>query len=683
MHVAFVHNLQRTAGSEQAEFDTPETVAAIAAALRRLGHEVDLVEASGPTSLLAARLEGLRPDLVFNTAEGERGRLREAFFPALFDRLELAWTGSDAEVCAVTLDKAMTRQFVAEAGVPVPKGGLVRRVRDLQELRHLRWPRMIKPNCEGSSKGIDAGSVVVDEAAQRSRVVEQLTLYPEGLLVEEYVEGIDVTVPFLELASPETGGILEPASYRFDRSDDEAQSPAIYDFELKMQRPDDVSVLVPADVPLRTRRRVMEMASQAVRALGIRDLGRLDFRVDADGQPWFIEADALPSLEPGASLYLSAAMAGLETIENVLAAVITSAADRQEITPRPPRDRALRVGLTFNLKRSDADEQAEHDPPATIAALRGSLEGLGYAVVELEATPDLPGRLAAAGVDLVFNIAEGWTGRHREAQVPALLELTGTPYTGSDPACMVLCLDKALAKRVVAAEGVPTPAFAVVHTVDQPLPDDLEFPVFVKPLTGGSSVGIDHDLNVVHDPADLPAAVARLARLGQPVLVEEYLPGREFTVGILAPNRTLLPIMEILPAPGEEELRACGRTRKTDGELRCVIGPELTRSERRAIEEVAVRAFEALGCRDVARIDLRQDRDGRIAFIECNPLPGLTPGWSDLVLCAEAAGLSYRSLVARILAPALGRLRDVRRRAGRASNAAPWRPEGPAVGGEG
>jgi D-alanine-D-alanine ligase len=659
MRIAFVHNLQRTCAVEQAEFDSPETVAAITAALERLGHEVVGLEASGAASQLTAQLESLRPDLVFNTAEGERGRFREAYFPALYERLGLAWTGSDAEVCAMTLDKALTRRVVAGAGIPVPGGGPVRRLMDLEPLKGLSWPRMVKPNCEGSSKGIDAGSVVHDHDALRRRVIEQLVLFPEGLIVEEYIDGVDVTVPWLQTASPETAGVLEPASYAFDPAF--ASEAGIYDFELKVHHPEAVTVRVPAALPGPTRARVRELAARAVRALGLRDLARLDFRVGPDGQVWFIEANALPSLEPGASLYEAAALDGLTSIDSVLAAVIASAVERQGISPVARVQRPLRVGVTFNLRRTDAEEEAEHDPPETIAALHAALSALGYDVVELEATPDLPARLAGAAPDLVFNLAEGWAGRHREAQVPGLLELAGIAYTGSDPGCMVVSLDKALAKRVVAAAGVRTPTFAVMRRGDEPLPPDLRFPVFAKPLAEGSSKGIDGG-SLVHRREELTAVVGRLVeRYRQPALVEEYLPGREFTVGVLEPGPVTLPIMEILPVPGQHRMDAYDRVRKTTGEIACTTQPELSRAERFAIERAALRAFEALGCRDVARIDLRQDRYGEIAFIECNPLPGLTPGFSDLCLCAEAAGLDYQTLVARILAPAVGRLRDARR----------------------
>lgn len=653
MLIAFVHNLQRSDAIEQAGFATPQAVEAIASALARLGHDVERVEASGPISQLAARLEALRPDLVFNTAVGEQGRFREAFFPALFDKLGLPWTGSDAEVCAVTLDKAMTRQFVAAAGVPVPGGGLVRRVRDLAELAELPWPRIVKPNCEGGGRGIDAGSVVADEEAQRRRVVEQLALFPDGLLVEEYIEGIDVTVPFLEVASEETGGVLEPASYRYDR---DGAGDHAYDFELVARRPDSVSLQVPAELPLSLRRRVMEMASQAVRALGLRDLGRLDFRVDRVGSLWFIEADALPGLEPGASLYASAALAGLETIEDVLAAVITSAAERQELALPRRRQRRLRVGVTF--------DPGERDAAGTIAAVCGTLTDLGYDVVRLETTPELPCRLTASKPDLGFNLAGGREGRLGGALVPALLELAGVEYAGADPACMVLCRDRALARRVAAAEGVPIQPFWIARTGDDALPDDLDFPLVVRPVAGP---GVSEP-RVVEDQDELSAAITHLAaRHRQAVLVEERLLGRTFSVFILAPNRTLLPIVELLPRPGESE-----RQRR--------VRPELSRSERRAVEEVAVRAWAALGCRDVARIDLCQGQDGRIAFVGCEPLPDLAPGRSDLVLCAEAAGLDHRALVARILAPALGRLRERRRRTLQVPRPAPRRPAGPAAG---
>ena len=217
MRIVFTHNVQLSGAEHEAEFDTPATVAAITAALRGLGHEVEPLEVSGPLSRVVTRLEELKPELVFNTAEGTRGRAREAFFPALFEHLKIPFTGSDAYVCALTLDKQLTKLVLSQHGIPVARDRLVRKHADLDGLS-LRYPIIVKPNYEGSSMGIGPSSVVDDEATLRLRVIELLSQFSQGLLLEEYVLGRDVVVPFIERASPATSGVLEPAGFVFDLS---------------------------------------------------------------------------------------------------------------------------------------------------------------------------------------------------------------------------------------------------------------------------------------------------------------------------------------------------------------------------------------------------------------------------------------------------------------------------------
>ena len=325
--------------------------------------------------------------------------------------------------------------------------------------------------------------------------------------------------------------------------------------------------------------------------------------------------------------------------------------------------RPLRVGLAYNLKRVSPaagcsnDDEAEYDSPSTIGAIRSAIASHGHVVVDLEADMTFPATLLASDVDLVFNVAEGARGRSREAHVPSLLELLGVPYTGSDPTCMVLTLDKHLAKSVVQRAGVRTPPGVVMLTGEEPLSPDLRFPVIVKPVAEGSSKGVLPS-SVARTPGEareLARAVAMRYRQG--ALVEEYLPGREFTVGLLGgPVPTVLPPMEIVFSTNDEHpVYSFDHKLEPTSEVRyeapANIPPELSRE----LTSVAERAFAALGCRDVGRIDLRMDRDGHVAFIECNPLPGLTPGWSDLCLIAEAAGIDYASLIGRILEPAIAR----------------------------
>src|SRR5512141_2095861 len=500
MRIAFTHNLRLSDSEEEAEFDTTATVDALASAIERLGHRVERIEVSGPASRTVARLEAFGPDLIFNTAEGRRGRFREAFFPALFDELGMPYTGSDAYALAVTLDKQLTKLVLAQHGIPTPRWQYVEEPARLQ-VNALRYPVIVKPNFEGSSKGITQDSVVEDPLRLHEVVAAALARYPAGVLVEEFITGRDVTVPYLEAAAAERRGVLQPVEYVIDEAATATRKYAIYDYELKTKLDKLVAVRAPARLKRPQAERIEQICAQIVRVLGIRDLGRTDLRLADDGQIYFLEVNALPSLEPGAGIYAAAALEGLHA-DGVLGAVIQSATARWGIQDqrarrgRPKRTERLKVGFTFNVKRvnpdpsGEQDEEAEYDSPKTLQAIREAIASYGHEVVDLEATSDLPIQLASTPVDVVFNIAEGFKGRNRESQVPALLELLDIPYTGSDPATLALALDKALAKKVVRQHGIATPDYLVLHTGKERLPKELAFPLLVKPVAEGTSKGV-------------------------------------------------------------------------------------------------------------------------------------------------------------------------------------------------
>jgi D-alanine-D-alanine ligase len=684
MKVAFTYNLRLTDAEEEAEFDTPETVDAIAGALAKGGHDVARIEVTGPASHLAARLDAYSPDLIFNTAEGRRGRAREAFYPALFEELGYAYTGSDAYTLTVTLDKWLTKLVLSAQGIESPRGKLCT-ARDLPEIRSgdsslsVPLPAIVKPNYEGSSKGISDESVARDGRTLRTILTRALELYPQGVLVEEFIPGIDVTIPFIEGVGPKDAeGVLTPVEYAIDP---QARSRFnIYDYRLKNTDPGRVNVRCPADLPRDVTARLRALGRTVVRAIGLRDVARLDFRLAEDGRIYLLEVNALPSLEPGAGLFAASRREGL-SYEDTIAAVLESAAVRWKLVvpgPRPQQRRPggekekekPRIGFTFNIKRTDTkaigDAEAEYDSPMTIEAIRGALSSMGHEVVLLEANAELPSRLIESKVDLVFNIAEGLSGRNREAQVPALCELCGIPYTGSDSATLALALDKALTKRILRQHEVLTPEFQVMTTGREKLSGTLRFPLIVKPIAEGSSKGIAQK-GVVDDEASLRAVVRGLVeRYRQPALVEEYISGREFTVGLLGDRRPrVLPPMEICFKDKDNSRPVYDYEVKQEWERHVYYQcpARLTQAELRAVERAARETFLALDCRDVARVDLRMNPQGMVYVLEVNPLPGLTPDYSDLVLIAKAAGMDYRTLIAEILSGALKRLREKRREA--------------------
>ena len=674
MKIAFTHNLKLTDAEEEAEFDTVETVNAIAHALGACGHEVEKIEVSGPASHLAARIEAFAPDLIFNTAEGRRGRAREAFYPALFEELGYPYTGSDAYVLTVTLDKWLTKTVLREQGVDTPRARLVT-ARDLHAVDKegslgVPVPAIVKPNYEGSSKGIGDESVARDWRSMRALVEKLVKQYPAGVLVEEFISGVDVTVPFIEGLGDE--GVMAPVEYVIAES---ARSKYnIYDYRLKNTDSARVSVRCPAELPRDVQARFKSISKTRVRTLGMRDVARIDFRLSEDGRIYFLEVNALPSLEPGASLFAASKREGL-SYEQTIGQVVKSAAVRWGLqSPEAParkkhRDQ-VRVGFTYNMKRVDSkagnDAEAEYDPPETIDAIRAAIESLGHEVVPLEATRELPQRLAEAKVDLVFNIAEGLSGRNREAQVPALCELVGIPYTGSDSATLSLALDKALAKRILRKHGILTPEFQVMATGREKLHPwvSQKFPLIVKPNAEGSSKGITGS-GVVDDETGLRAAVKEIVdRYRQPALVEEYVFGREFTVGLLGDKKPrILPPMEICFKDASKQRPVYDFEIKQEWEKHVYYEcpAKLSPSELKAVERAARETFIALDCRDVARIDLRMNAQGQVYVLEVNPLPGLTPDYSDLVLITKAAGIDYRTLISEILAGALKRLREKKR----------------------
>jgi D-alanine-D-alanine ligase len=684
MKVAFTHNLRLTDSEREAEFDTAETVDAIARAIEAAGHAVEKIEVSGPASRLLERIENADPDIIFNTAEGSGGRMREAFYPSLFDELRVPYTGSDAYTMTLTLDKWLTKLMVSRHGVETPRATLVT-PRNLDDLGQrgfgLAFPVIVKPNYEGSSKGIADDSVVKEPRDLLPVLRAALREYPDGVLVEEYVDGIDVAVGYIHGVGHD-GGLLMPVEIdgridgRVDRGDGAGDRRFnVYDYRLKNIETGRVQLRCPASIPRDVAARLRSVSTQVIEVLGIRDMARLDFRIAGDGRFYLLEANALPALDRGSSMFVATSQLGLgydATIAAILnaAALRANVATASELGMRRSRRRssAIRVGFTYNVKREgvspDSDEQAEWDPPETIMAISSALERQGHVVVHLEATPDLPRVLAEADVDLIFNIAEGVEGRNREAQVPALCELLNIPYTGSDSATLAIALDKALCKKVLMQHDILTPKFQVMETGRERLDTDLRFPLIVKPNAEGSSKGIGNT-NVVDTEESLRAAVRSvLDRYRQPAIIEEYVSGREFTVGLLGEKRPrVLPPMEIRFKDTAIERPVYDFVVKQAWEKHVYYEcpATLTDIERKSIEKIVRDTFWALDCRDVARIDLRMDEQGRIYVLEVNPLPGLTPNYSDLVLISRAAGMDYDQLMAEIMIGGLRRMREKRR----------------------
>jgi D-alanine-D-alanine ligase len=292
----------------------------------------------------------------------------------------------------------------------------------------------------------------------------------------------------------------------------------------------------------------------------------------------------------------------------------------------------MRIGLTFNLKPANAtgDRFEEFDSVETIEALEGALRNRGHHPIRLGWGAELLDALKHTKVDGVFNLAEGIGGRGRESQVPAVLEMLGVPCTGSDPLAIGITLDKALAKLVVKAHGIAT----------APWGSDARLPAFVKPSCEGSSMGITAQ-SLCKTREELDAAIARVSQYG-PVLVEEFLSGAEYTVGIV--DGKIIAAMQVVPRTPQKDF---------------VYSIEVKRDYERLVEyklvddadvkQMALDVWRALELRDVARVDVRRDRNGAPNFVEVNPLPGVHPKNSDLVILAKAAGWTYDQLIGAIM----------------------------------
>jgi D-alanine-D-alanine ligase len=336
----------------------------------------------------------------------------------------------------------------------------------------------------------------------------------------------------------------------------------------------------------------------------------------------------------------------------------------------------VHIGLTYNLKPAGAegDQFEEFDSVETIEALESAIRAVGHEPIRLGWGLEMLEALQRKRVDGVFNIAEGVGGRGRESQVPAVLEMLAIPCTGSDALAIALTLDKALAKVVAKNAGIATaPWFvtgvpsltgtdksvcatpsvpSVAQTLlsvlgqDAPAIANLTFPVFAKPAAEGSSMGIT-DRSLCRDQNELDAAIERLSKYG-PVLVEEFLPGDEFTVGIIGGE--VLGVMKVLPRGVDKDFiysLDVKRDYLNRVDYRLVDAPD--------VAEVALDVWRSFGLRDVARVDVRRDRNGVPNFVEVNPLPGVHPINSDLVILARLARISHEELIGRIINAAIRR----------------------------
>ena len=327
----------------------------------------------------------------------------------------------------------------------------------------------------------------------------------------------------------------------------------------------------------------------------------------------------------------------------------------------------MRIGLSYDLKETIALQQAtcddmceEYDSSETVDLIAASLEAEGHTVTMLGGGREFLGKIHQEKVDLVFNIAEGrGTYRSREAQVPSILEMLNIPYSGSDPQCLAICLDKPLTKKLVALEGVSTPTWRVINDRQELRQMDccrFPFPAIIKPAYEGSSKGI-RLTSLVEDGKQADEVIESLLDIyHQPVMIEKVILGDEVTVGIIGNSPPkVLGVMRILPKQRKDYFLYTVEVKRNYLELvdyECPAGLEEKVLQR--IQTASLKAFEALGCRDFARVDFRISAGGVPYFLEINPLPGLGTH-SDLVIMAKKLGWTHRQLISAVLNAALER----------------------------
>ncbi|HLA88702.1 MAG TPA: hypothetical protein VJL10_11810 [Anaerolineales bacterium] len=351
--------------------------------------------------------------------------------------------------------------------------------------------------------------------------------------------------------------------------------------------------------------------------------------------------------------------------------------DIEEKTPHRLMKRYWKIAVLANIKDDNhpkpdgvpPDAFADFDHIETIDSLRAALETDGHTTFFIQADRDLPYALREVKPDICFNIAEGLGGDAREAQVPALLEMLDIPYTGSRVLTNGISLDKTLTKRIWRDRRLPVAPFQEFNIGDEPLRPELKFPLFVKPAREGTGMGVDLNA-IVHNEKELRERAQYIINIyHQPALVETFLPGREFTVGILGRADAKrysrhpewyekdgfhrFPILELDSSrsvtPWVYSNEAKSKDVGTDGAPGYYCPAEIEPELEKKLKYFALRAHQLLNALDVSRTDIRLDEEGNPRLIEINTLPGLTPDYSDLCLQAKAEGIRYEDLVLDIL----------------------------------
>jgi D-alanine--D-alanine ligase len=360
MRITIAYNLRMDDTEATAELLTKADISRIAAAINSLQHTVTEVEVSGKPNDVIDRLIESEPDLIFNLAEGTIGSSREAFYPGLYEQMGIPFTGGNASLLHLNLDKHLAKTVLASYGINIPKGVLITdKEKNLPD--NLQYPLIIKPNSEGSSKGITQDSVVESYDQAQKRINKLLGHYPAGLVVEEFIAGRELSIPFLE-SFP--GKLLDIVEHTFDMDKIDGKYN-VYDYDMKQggEAAKSVNIVCPANLNPQEKTAAVKMAREVFDIMSCPDFGRVDIRLHTNGQPYFIELNPLPSFHPNASLITAAKSCGLE-FRDVMRLIIRSAARRyglairsakqpkkSKVTSGPSRPTARELGIQIGRMR--------------------------------------------------------------------------------------------------------------------------------------------------------------------------------------------------------------------------------------------------------------------------------------------------------------------------------------------
>ncbi|MGD8827770.1 MAG: hypothetical protein PVG21_03655 [Gammaproteobacteria bacterium] len=635
--------LARGLGEEEAaEFDRPDTIEAIAEVIAGLGFEPCRIGGLG--ALMPRLLAGERWDLVFNIAEGLHGTAREAQVPALLEAWQIPCVFSDAVTLGLCLHKGLAKRLVRDGGVPTPDFALVAGPGDIDSV-DIAFPLFAKPVAEGTGKGVTAASLVRDHEQLAGACADLLARFNQPVLVEAYLPGREFTVGVVGTgAAARALGVLEVVLNESAEQGAYSWANKTY-FEGRVEYRLEEGALAAACV---------DVALKAWRILGCRDGGRVDVRLDARGNPHFLEVNPLAGLNPEISdLAILCRLRGV-AYRQLIATILESALERVS----PSQTRALHASAPVLVLHSLVGEgapAAELDTLAQADNLAEGLAGRDLPVARLAFTPDLAAmREAIAAIDpwRVINLVESVGGRDRLAHLaPALLEDMGLPYTGASAAALLATNDKLSAKRRMLRAGLPTPAWFT----EGPPPELGAALWIVKSVWDHASFGIDDDSVVPSSGVAAKLADCR-NRFGGDWFAEEYVPGREFNVALLQHGESLqvLPISEIRfrdYPPGKP--RVVGRAAKWQRD-----SFEYANTPRHfpagddnlhvQLRELALACWELFELRGYARVDFRVDAAGRPWILEINANPCLAPD-AGFVAALERAGLDRCDLIDALL----------------------------------